>query len=60
MTQEELKNKMYELRLEIAKYEYDHHSQYVDAKESIEKLKEEYAKVKKELMKLKLEERRNR
>lgn len=51
---------MYELRLEIAKYEYDHHSQYVDAKESIEKLKEEYAKVKKELMKLKLEERRNR
>ena len=51
---------MFELRLEIAKYEYDHHSQFTDAKESIEKLKEEYAKVKKELMKLKFEERRNR
>lgn len=51
---------MFELRLEIAKYEHDHHSQYVDAKESIEKLKEEYAKVKKELMRIRLEERRNR
>lgn len=60
MTEEELKNKMFELRLEIAKYEHDHHSQYVDAKESIEKLKEEYAKVKKELMRIRLEERRNR
>lgn len=60
MTEEELKNKMFELRLEIAKYEYDHHNQFPDSKESIERLKEEYAKVKKELMRIRLEERRNR
>ena len=51
---------MCQIKFEIAKIEYDHHSQFTDGKESIEKLKEEYAKVKKELMRIRLEERRNR
>lgn len=51
---------MYQLKIEIARIECDHHSNPEDLKDRLQSLKEEYGLVKKEIMKLIAEERREK
>lgn len=60
MTINELREKMYQLKIEIARIECDHHSNPEDLKDRLQSLKEEYGLVKKEIMKLIAEERREK